>query len=132
MMFPSRAKNRYPWNFYVVIIVFYCKLTILSVIKSSNSNLKIFIGGLHRGAEFLEFYFWNHLFTLKCRKIRSWIEQSFGTKKQFCFMSETHFKGGRIHRTVAPWPNEDIKLVTLKISNDPSYIWSTDSKTVLR
>ena len=34
--------------------------------------------------------------------------------------------------TVAPWPHKDIKLVTLKISIDPSHIWSTDSKTVLR
>ena len=34
--------------------------------------------------------------------------------------------------TVAPWPDKDKKLVTLKISTDPSYIWATDSKTVLR
>ena len=34
--------------------------------------------------------------------------------------------------TVAPWPHKDKRLVTLKISIDPSYIWSTDSKTVLR
>ena len=33
---------------------------------------------------------------------------------------------------VAPWLHKDKKLVTLKISTDPSYIWSTDSKTVLR
>ena len=33
--------------------------------------------------------------------------------------------------TVAPWPHKDIKLVTLKISIDPSHIWSTESKTVV-
>ena len=34
--------------------------------------------------------------------------------------------------TVAPWAYKDKKLASLKISTDPSYIWSTDSKTVLR
>ena len=34
--------------------------------------------------------------------------------------------------TVAPWAYKDKKLVSLKISDDPSYFWSTDSKTVFR
>ena len=34
--------------------------------------------------------------------------------------------------TVAPWPHKDKKLVSLTISTDPSYIWSSDSKTELR
>ena len=34
--------------------------------------------------------------------------------------------------TFAPWAYKDKKLVSLKISTNPSYIWSTDSKTVLR
>ena len=38
----------------------------------------------------------------------------------------------RNYTTVAPWPHKDEKLITLKISTDPSYIYSTDSKTVLR
>ena len=33
--------------------------------------------------------------------------------------------------TVAPKAYKDKKLVSLKISTDPSYFWSTDSKTVL-
>ena len=32
---------------------------------------------------------------------------------------------------VAPLAYKDKKLVSLKISTDPRYIWSTDSKTVL-
>ena len=34
--------------------------------------------------------------------------------------------------TVAPLAYKDKKLVSLKILTDPSYIYSTDSKTVLR
>ena len=30
---------------------------------------------------------------------------------------------------VAPWAYKDKKLVSLKISTDPSYFWSNDSKT---
>ena len=33
---------------------------------------------------------------------------------------------------VAPWPQKVKKLVKVKISTDPSYIWSTDSKTVFK
>ena len=36
------------------------------------------------------------------------------------------------HSTVAPRAYKDKKLVSLQISTYPSYIWSTDSKTVLR
>ena len=33
----------------------------------------------------------------------------------------------------APWAYKDKKIVvSLKISTDPSYVWSTDSKTVLK
>ena len=44
-------------------------------------------------------------------------------------MSKYSFKN---NFTVAPWPHKDKKLVSLTISTDPSYIWSTDSKTELR
>ena len=44
-------------------------------------------------------------------------------------MSKYSFKN---NFTVAPWPHKDKKLVSLTISTDPSYIWSTNSKTELR
>ena len=33
---------------------------------------------------------------------------------------------------VAPWTYKDKKLVSLKVSTDPRYIWATDFKTVLK
>ena len=44
-------------------------------------------------------------------------------------MSKYSFKSNFM---VAPWPHKDKKLISLTISTDPSYIWSTDSKTELR
>ena len=39
---------------------------------------------------------------------------------------------GHCHGTVAPWTFKDKKFVSLKVSTDPSFIWSTYSKTVLQ
>ena len=36
------------------------------------------------------------------------------------------------HAMVATWPHKDNKLVTLKISTDPSFIQSTGSKTMFK